>query len=361
MTRRKKAALSVLVVLVGLVALAWNLGAIVEYAMTPSVTFADQPPPRAPDYTDDASWSALPERDDAGDAAPEGSPAIDQRTAPADVFYVHPTSYVGSNWNGPVDDPELNEATDRVATGIQATAFNACCAVYAPRYRQANGTVFYRPSADGERAFDLAYDDVRRAFAAFLARRGETRPFILAGHSQGAVLLERLLYEVIAGGPLETHLVVAYLPGGSITVAGLEEHRMRACETPSDVRCVAAWNARGPMYEPEAFLLIRPDTREKLCTNPLSWRLDGAHVSESANLGGAFLETPDHRVRPHFADAQCGRGTLTVRHLEFVPRDAPSRVLDHVLGEGNYHPVEYQLFFMNLRANAAERVTASIR
>ena len=335
-----------------------NLGAIVEYAMTPGVAFADQTPPHAPDYGDDASWSALPERDDAGDAAPEGSPGIVQRTATADVFYVHPTSYVGSQWNGPVDDAELNLATDRVATGIQATAFNACCAVYAPRYRQANGTVFYRPSSDGDRAFDLAYEDVRRAFAAFLLRRGETRPFLLAGHSQGAILLERLLYEVIVGSPLETHLVVAYLPGGSITVAGLQEHGMRACETPSDVRCVVAWNARGPKYEPEAFLIHRPDTREKLCTNPLSWRLDGTHVGEGANLGGAFLETEDRRVRPHFADAQCERGMLTVRHVEFVPRDAASRVLDHVLGEGNYHPVEYQLFFMNLRRNAADRASA---
>ena len=64
----------------------------------------------------------------------------DQRHAPVDVFYVHPTSYVGARWNGPVDDPALNEATDRVATRIQASAFNGCCAVWAPRYRQANGT-----------------------------------------------------------------------------------------------------------------------------------------------------------------------------------------------------------------------------
>jgi hypothetical protein len=70
--------------------------------------------------------------------------------AEADVFYIHPTSYVGRGWNASTHDAELNDATDRVATGIQASAFNGCCAVYAPRYRQANGTAFYRPSADGQ-------------------------------------------------------------------------------------------------------------------------------------------------------------------------------------------------------------------
>src|SRR5262249_27804609 len=98
-------------------------------------------------------------------------------------------------WNAPTDEPALNEATDRVATGIQASAFNGCCSVYAPRYRQANGTAFTHPSPDGGRAIALAYTDVHRAFEEFNSRRGAGRPFILAGHSQGTVLAERLLHE----------------------------------------------------------------------------------------------------------------------------------------------------------------------
>jgi hypothetical protein len=107
------------------------------------------------------------------DAEAPGVPAADQRMASADVFYVHPTSYVGPLWNAPIDDPRLNAATDRVATRIQASAFNACCAVHAPRYRQANGTAFTHPTEDGQRALDVAYADVRAAFHHFLARAGE--------------------------------------------------------------------------------------------------------------------------------------------------------------------------------------------
>ena len=124
----------------GAVALMLGLGPLVERVMTPSTPFDERLTPPAPDYDDPASWSALPERQDAADAAPDGQPAIDQRSAKVDVFYVHPTSAVGSAWNATTSDPTINDGTDRLATGIQATAFNGCCAIYAPRYRQANGS-----------------------------------------------------------------------------------------------------------------------------------------------------------------------------------------------------------------------------
>jgi hypothetical protein len=335
-----------------------SLRSYVQARITPDVPFAQEPSPPPPDYALPESWSALPERQDAGDALPVGVPGIDQRAAPVDVFYVHPTSYVGSRWNAPTDDPKLNEATDRVATGIQAPAFNGCCAIYAPRYRQANGSAFYAPNPDGELAIDLAYDDVKRAFSAFHARRGPGRPFVLAGHSQGSVLGERLLYEEISGTPLRDLLVVAVLPGGSVTADGLREHApdLPPCASRDDVGCVVAWNARGPGYEPGDFELRRPDTRPKLCTNPLSWGTQGAVAAD--NLGAVFLEDEDQAPRPAFADARCEGGTLVVSSLERAPRDLPSRVLDAMMGRGNYHPIEYQIFFMNLRSNVQERVAA---
>lgn len=361
MSRRRKVALGVALALIAAVVLvAINLGAIVDRAMTPDVAFAAETPPPAPDYAMPASWSALPERVDLADRAPTGSPAVDPRRAPADVFYVHPTSYVGGRWNAPTTDASLNDATDRVATGIQASAFNGCCAVYAPRYRQANGTAFYRRSADGDRAIELAYGDVRRAFEAFNARRGGARPFIIAAHSQGSVLAERLLYEAVSGTPLRERLVAAYLPGGGVTTAGLRERApdLAPCRAADDLRCVAAWDARGPGFAPTRFDVRRADTRERLCTNPLTWTTDGARASESLNLGAVFMETDDHAPRAAFADARCVGGTLVVSRIGRAPRDLPSRILDRVMGAGNYHPIEYQIFFMNLRRNAAARVSA---
>jgi hypothetical protein len=36
----------------------------------------------------------------------------------------------------------------------------------------------------------------------------------------------------------------------------------------------------------------------------------------------------------------------------------PRRIFDRLLGKGNYHPIEYQIFFMNLRQNAIVRTSA---
>jgi len=340
-----------------------NIESVIDWAMTPRTSFDVTAVPVPPQYEDDSSWSALPERDDAADQYPVGFASIDQRTAPVDAFYVHPTSYVGSEWNASTSDARLNADTDRVATGIQASAFNACCAVYAPRYRQANGTAFYRPSEDGQHAIDVAYGDVRRAFMAFQARRGSHRPFILAAHSQGAILATRLLADVIHGSELRDQLVAAYLIGGEVTGEGLRERTpgIEPCRSHDDLHCVVAYQARGPAFVPTRFDLNGSDRRERLCTNPLSWRPDGQHVPADQNLGAVFLETEDRSPRLGFADAKCVDGNLVVAKIGAVPRDLASRVLDRVMGAGNYHPIEYQLYFMNLRTNATVRSTAWVK
>ena len=352
-------ALAILVV--GLLG-ALGLKPLVDHMMTPAVAFDAETPPPAPDYAAPESWSALPDREDSADQAPTGLSAIDQRLAKVDVFYIHPTSYVGSRWNAPTADASLNAATDRVATGIQASAFNGCCAVYAPRYRQANGTAFTRPSPDGDSAIALGYADVRRAFDAFHARRGAGRPFFIAAHSQGSIMAERLLFEAISGTPLRDQLVAAYLMGGRITTAGLRERApdLPPCRSAEDQHCVVAWNARSATYTPSEYELYRPDSRERLCTNPLTWRDDGAPAEATLNLGAVFLESDDRAPRPAFADARCVDGTLVVSRIGAAPRDLPSRILDRMLGAGNHHAIEYQIFFMNLRDNATLRAAAKI-
>lgn len=331
----------------------------VRLLMEPSGPFDAAALPAAPDYREPAAWSALPERADAADAEAPGLPAADQTRASADVFYVHPTSYVGSDWNGSVGDARLDADTDRVATRIQASAFDACCAVYAPRYRQANGTAFTDPSEDGGRALEVAYGDVRAAFASFLERRGAERPFVLAAHSQGSALAYRLLAEEIAPAPLRERLVVAYLIGAPLTEEGVARDLagLPPCTAPDATGCVVGWNARGPGYRPGAFEL-RGEPGTPLCVNPLSWRRDGAPMPAAANQGAVFLDADPVLVAPGFASAQCRGPWLEVELAGAPPRDLMSRLLDRALGPGNYHPIEYQLFFADLRANAAERLAA---
>lgn len=244
-------------------------------------------------------------------------------------------------WNASAEDPKIAAAGDRGGVLIQASAFNGIAAIYAPRYRQCTGTAFYTPSADGDAAIDLAYSDIDRAFTAFLARRSPGRPFLLAAHSQGAALLARLLARRVAGTPLRDQLVAAWIIGSGLTHEGLARDApdVRACAGPNDVGCVVAWNARSPDNKPGGVALWYPAG-------------EGGPMPASANLRAVFLQSPDP------ADAACEDGTLRVQLHRKVPRDLASRILDWAMGKGNYHPIEYELFWSNIRSNAAERLAA---
>jgi hypothetical protein len=329
-------------------AAALNLEALVVSALTPGAPFDAAAAPPAPDYADGAAWSALPGRVDAADARP------DSVNPPADVFYVHPTSYLGSNWLSDVRDARLAADTDRVGTRIQASAFDACCAVYAPRYRQSNGTAFFAPSADGHLARDASYGDVKAAFAAFQARRGSERPFLLVAHSQGAALARRLLAEEIAPSPARDQLVAAWLIGVPALVSELG---VPVCKAPDQTGCAIVYNARAPGVQPGLFQILDERPGERACVNPLTWTVDG-RAPASANRGAVFVEFDPFVHLPAFAGASCEDGVLRVTDVGTAPRDLPSRILDRVMGAGNHHPIEFQMFYEDLRANAAERVAA---
>jgi hypothetical protein len=324
--------------------------------LDPGVFDPDATPP-APDYAEHAAWAALPELDDGADVSLAELPAIDQLNAPADVFYLHPTTWLGAQWNAPFDDPSVIEATTRGATLIQASAFNACCAVYAPRYRQANGRAYTHPDAESERAFAVAYADVSAAFDAFLARTGE-RPFIIAGHSQGAMLAATLIRERIAGSALEQRLVVAYLPGGAVRA---ETIGVPVCDSPTQTGCVVSWNARGPTFEHNEFELDASDEHTmtgRVCVNPITWMTDGQGVAAERNAGAIFFDTDAPVIKPAFADARCVDGVLVVTGIGDAERDVMSRLLLWVMGPENYHPIDVQLFYVDLRSNAVARVQA---
>ena len=358
----RRSVLTVLLVLsLGLMASCGGCAATIDHwlwwVLAPG-DFDAQAPPPAPDYASEGAWAALPSRHDAADVDLPELPAIGQEHAEAAVFYLHPTTSLGPRWNAPIDAPEVVEATARGGTLIQASVFNACCAVYAPRYRQAHGRAYTHPDPEGDRAIDLAFGDVTRAFDAFLERI-DGAPFLVASHSQGTILGARLVRERIAGTALQERLVAAYLIGA--TVDGAAVGGVRLCSSADDVGCVVAFNARGPRYRPNQleFDANDPDTmRRRACANPLSWHDPAAHVPASAHAGAVFFDTDTPRVKPSFADAQCVDGTLLVTELGDLERDGASRALLWITGPENYHPVEYQLFYVPLRTNAVRRVAA---
>jgi hypothetical protein len=319
----------------------------------PPDPFEQTPIPPAPDYANPISWGALPWRIDFADFAPEGS-SDRQVEAEVDVLFFHPTTFLfDEGWNSPIDHAVATARVDQGVFKHQASVFNGCCRVFAPRYRQATLAAFLPQSgANGPRALDVAYGDVKRAFEFYISEYNEGRPFILASHSQGTRHLIELLGDVVATHPARERLVAVYAIGFPLPLSRYESSYgdIGPCQAPDDFGCVVSWGAwgEGGPHPPN-----RP--KELQCTNPLSWEPNGKAVDGAENDGslvGAILHDPLPEPIPGAIGAQCRDGVLWAAVPEegyFYERRRPPN---------NYHNMDYSLFYMDLRANATTRVEA---
>jgi hypothetical protein len=132
-----------------------------------------------PDYAIIENWAAHPYKNDPSDLVPLPLQATHQYDSAVDVFFLHPTSYTDKEfkgWNASLSDNALNQKTDRSSIQFQASAFNEY-RVFAPRYRQAYiGAYFTKDTIAAEKAFELAYDDIKSAFQYYLDHYNQGPP-----------------------------------------------------------------------------------------------------------------------------------------------------------------------------------------
>ncbi|HMY15530.1 MAG TPA: hypothetical protein PKA58_04330, partial [Polyangium sp.] len=125
-------------------------------------------------------------------------------------------------------------------------------------------------------------------------------------------------------------------------------------------------NVRGPKYRENEFDFKRRDRLgriepfdARICVNPLSWKKDEVRAGAEQHAGAVFFDSETPAILPKFVDATCSDGRLVVQNMGQIPkRDAASGILLWVMGPDQYHPIEYQLFYVNLRKNAVRRVNA---
>jgi hypothetical protein len=342
-----------------------GLLATLVFAHHPSDPFDPAKAPPAPDYSRQASWGALPGIQDATDVAPPGVPIADPRTAPVDVFFIHPTTFFSnSQWNQDLDDAKTNRRTDTGPFRAQASAFNGCCTVYAPRYRQFTFSAIFDYDASSRAAEGLAYSDVKRAFEYYIAHHNHGRPFIIASHSQGSRMATRLIPELIDGTPLRARFVAAYMAGTWLPQSWFDKQKtIRPCESATDTGCVLTWSTLAADADAEkqrASFVERAGfppqmAREHfVCTNPISWTTGPELAPAGENLGGWLpgRSDPPRAIDPHVVSARCDDGGL------FISDPEPSGYRVAALPGGNYHNYDYQLFWMNVRQNAIDRSKA---
>lgn len=304
--------------------------------------------PEAPVYSNFKYWVAHPEVEDQADQVPgRGELAEYQETAEVDVFFIYPTIYTKKQdkehpWFADVNDEKLNKEIATSTIKYQASVFNGSAKVYAPLYRQAHIGIYYANNLPLKvEALEYAYLDVKRAFEYYLENWNNGRPIIIASHSQGTNHATQLLREFFEGRKLMNKLIAAYIVGMPMDKGTFSY--IPVCDDPTDTGCWLTWNTYARDYYPPHHDFLYADA---LNVNPLSWRTDTTYVSWGANRGGILKNF--RKLRPGLSDAQNKDGMLWVNKPKFFG--------NFLINWKRYHIADYNLFYMNIRENVAERV-----
>jgi len=319
-------------------------------SVNPAQAFDPKKTPPPTDYSQLNNWAAHPDKKDPADRTPAGL-RDEQANAAVDVFFIHPTTYLGSrhgenNWNAGVGDTKLNATTDSSTILFQASIFNGAGRIFAPRYRQAHLDAFNsKDKISSQQALDTAYADVEAAFDHYLKHWNHGRPFIIASHSQGAVHTKTLLRKVVENKPLQKQLVAAYIVGWRVESDFFKN--IPPCQSPDQTGCYCSWRTWKKQYGRR-----KASEPNSVCVNPLNWTItDGQYAPKSANLGGVVR--PFSVLRPHLTDAEVYRGFLLATKPKF-----PGSIL---FIRKNYHIGDLNLYYLNVRENAQARAAAFLK
>lgn len=134
------------------------------------------------DYADRGNWMYFPE----------------EQTHDVDVIYFYPTVF-SDPYGGvyaDIDAPAMRMPAQGEYS-IQASAFEGLADIYVPYYRQFNSAYagFYPPEALIDACHGLPRTDLYGALDYYFDNANRGRPFILAGHSQGSIVLSMALRE----------------------------------------------------------------------------------------------------------------------------------------------------------------------
>ncbi|MDA3884964.1 MAG: DUF3089 domain-containing protein [Candidatus Delongbacteria bacterium] len=287
--------------------------------------------------------------------------SIPTTLSPVDIFYYYPTAWQKVNESDPIiceiDNPSMLIGAPS-AFGRQATAFETAGNVYAPYYRQddAVSTLLLPSEEQAEVVGGIPTMDAIAAFDYYIKHFNDGRPYILVGHSQGAIVLSNLLSEYMKENPSAyENMIAAYVIGWPITADYLAKNpHLKYAEGPYDTGVIISYNTQSPNMSGVNPLL---DGKIGIVINPITWTRDETLATVEEGLG-SFM--PDANMVPEyvpqFADARVNiaKGVLecsTAADDEFIAYIVSMSGLP----EGVYHSFDIPFYYYNLRQNAENR------
>ena len=347
----------------------------------PESDFNNIETPQAPDYSDLKFWAATPNIDGQQFYLPDASFAVSKEND-VDVFYVHPTGYYEKTWNSNMDKNKSAFERTEIMLGNQASAFNGACNIYAPEYRQATYYSFFDKDKNGRKALDLAYKDIETAFDYFIEELNQNRPFIIAAHSQGALLAQRLLNRKINNTKVQERFICAYVIGYMIPEKYYDDlfPNIKMSETYNDTNCIISWSTvvEGFKRNREKTLFWKPDgwsielMRQKVISiNPFSWTRDSSWHEDKSNISiinkAQNYDFTDRLRKEHTgAKKSIGltrlQGFSTSLNANSGLIEAKGPLIKNIekmkFFNGDLHSFDVMLFWGTLRQNVKDRIDA---
>jgi hypothetical protein len=227
----------------------------------------------------------------------------------------------------------------RAVTIAQAARFGEACALWVPLYRQVTIGTYLQSKDTLERGLSLAFGDVERAFAEYLAHADRNRKIVLVGHSQGAEMVVRLVRRFFDDdAAMRDRLLLALPIGGDVDVAtgstrGGTSKTVPICTRADETGCIVAYRTYSAGEVVDSDRWAPPHGRETVCVDPAA--LDhGAAPGELQRMSRSYfavwpqvrrfmrgvseVKTPFVLVRGLYT-SRCVRGPGAYAYLEASP------------------------------------------
>ncbi|MEI6750184.1 MAG: DUF3089 domain-containing protein [Bacteroidota bacterium] len=278
---------------------------------------------------------------------------------PVDVFYLYPTVWTPDSITNPLYC-EIDNASMRIGSAYafskQAIAFETAGNIYAPYYRQANAmrTLVLPEDQRWDILKQVPAKDATAAFDYYITHYNNGRPFILAGHSQGANVLLFLLTEYMVSHPeVYSRMIAAYVIGYPVTADFMAANKhLKFAVGPDDTGVIISYNTQSPKVTQGANIVVGNNIG--LVINPINWKTDETLAPASESLGSSWLSADNSFVKVlNFADARIDltQGVLICSSVN----DSTMYKISGGMGLGVYHSFDFPFYSYNRRENAENR------
>jgi hypothetical protein len=297
------------------------------------------------DYSDVNNWLAFPKQEE-----------LKQKV---DVFFIYPTAWK-ANGGYPICD--INNKEMRSGANyylkFRASAFETAGNIFAPYYRQLDASFAIKGGFKlGHTYFQgVPKTDIIVAFDYYIKNLNDGRPFILAGHSQGSILIAEILSDYMKANPeVYKRMIAAYAIGAPLNKAYYATNpHVKPAKNEKDLGVVICYNTEAPKIDRKNPLAVSTDA---VIINPLSWKTTEEYASKEENLGSLYVDKGKAKKYEHIADAKIDykQGVIICSTVNREEWSSPKSSRSY-FPLGIFHENDIPLYYYNLRQNAQDRV-----